>query len=311
MSIMASNNVNLFGYHKFFLKLKNLHDSSLLPNKIIFEGNNGIGKSTFVYHFINYIFSKNEDYKYNFKDNKISEKNISYNLLIKNSHPNLFIISNDDEKNISQINKVREMINFTNKSSFNNNYKIVLIDNIELLSINSINALLKVIEEPNSNLYFFLIHNSNVKILNTLNSRCIKFRMFLSSSEKFKVIENLINNDFYSNLNIDFKSSYDTPGQILNLQTFFKEENINENISIEEFLNLIIKKSLYKKNSFVKKNLPNFIELYFKKKINFLKSKDKIYYYYKYFLLKLNESNKYNLDIDSILIEFKTKFING
>ena len=47
------------------------------------------------------------------------------------------------------------MINFTNKSSFNNDFKIVLIDNIEHLNINSINALLKVIEEPNSNLYFF------------------------------------------------------------------------------------------------------------------------------------------------------------
>ena len=81
--------------------------------------------------------------------------------------------TNDDEKNSGQVNKVREMINFTNKSSFNNEFKIVLIDNVELLNINSINALLKIVEEPNSNLYFFLIHNNNVKILDTLNSKII------------------------------------------------------------------------------------------------------------------------------------------
>jgi len=311
MNLSPSNNLNLFGYNEFFLKLKNLHDKNLLPNKIIFSGANGIGKSTFTYHLINYIFSKNEDNNYNFKDNKISENNYSYKLLVKNSHPNLFVITNDDEKNNSQISKVREMINFTNKSSFNNEFKIVLIDNIELLNINSINALLKIVEEPNSNLYFFLIHNNNVKILSTLSSRCIKFRMFIQSNEKSDIINNLLNNNFYSDLNIDFKSIYNSPGEILTLYNFFKEQNINENISIEEFLNLIIEKNLFKKSLFIKKNLGLFIELYFQKKINFYKSKDKFYNLYKNFLIKINECNRYNLDIESILIEFKGKIING
>ena len=311
MNLSPSNNLNLFGYYEFFLNLKNLHDKNLLPNKIIFSGSNGIGKSTFVYHLINYIFSINEDNKYNFKDNKISENNYSYKLLAKNCHPNLFIIANDHEKNNGHIGKVREMINFTNKSSFNDQFKIVLIDNIELLNISSINALLKVIEEPNKNVYFFLIHNNNVKISDTLNSRCIRFRMFLQSSEKLNIINNLLNNNFYSDLNIDFKSIYNSPGEILMFYNFFKEQNINEKISIEEFLNLIIDKSLFKKSLFIKKNLGIFFELYFQKKINFYKSKDKLYNLYKHFLFKINECNRYNLDIESILIEFKGKIING
>ena len=61
MNLSPSNNLNLFGYNEFFLNLKNLHDKDLLPNKIIFSGTNGIGKSTFVYHLINYIFSKDEE----------------------------------------------------------------------------------------------------------------------------------------------------------------------------------------------------------------------------------------------------------
>ena len=69
MNLSPSNNLNLLGYSEFFLSLKNLHDKNLLPNKIIFSGANGIGKSTFVYHLINYIFSKNEVNKYNFENN--------------------------------------------------------------------------------------------------------------------------------------------------------------------------------------------------------------------------------------------------
>ena len=36
----------------------------------------------------------------------------------------------------------------------------MLIDNIETLNINSINALLKILEEPNENINFILISNN-------------------------------------------------------------------------------------------------------------------------------------------------------
>ena len=50
------------------------------------------------------------------------------------------------------------MINYINKSSFNNIPRFILIDNIEHLNKNSTNALLKIIEEPNNNVFFILIH---------------------------------------------------------------------------------------------------------------------------------------------------------
>ena len=40
------------------------------------------------------------------------------------------------------------MINFCNKSTFNNHEKIVLINNLDKLNKNSVNALLKIVEEP-------------------------------------------------------------------------------------------------------------------------------------------------------------------
>ena len=311
---MISNftyNEKLYGLENEFLEMVNLYENNKLPNKILLSGLKGTGKCTLAYHLINYFLSRFDNEKYSIENFSININSSTFKLLQNGSNPNFHIIDIKPEKKNIDINQIRELIIKLNKSSFNDKPRFILIDNIELLNINSINALLKIVEEPNSNLYFFLIHNNNVKILDTLNSRCIKFRMFLQNSEKLEIINNLLNNNFYSELNADFKTMYNSPGEILKLYNFFKEQNINDSISIEEFINLIIEKNLFKKSLFIKKNLGAFIELYFQKKINFYKSKDKFYNLYKYFLFKINECNKYNLDIESILIEFEGKIING
>jgi len=310
MNILPSNNKNLYGYKEIFTNLKELFDNNCLPNKIIFSGEKGIGKSTFAYHLTNYIFSLSEENKYDFENNCVDVNNYSYNLILKNTHPNFFLISNDADKNNIQISKIREMINFTNKSSFNNLCKIIIIDNIELLNTNSVNALLKIIEEPNNNIFFFLIHNNKKQILDTLKSRCIKYNLFLESEEKKVVINSLSFNDFYSDLNIDFKNIYNTPANVSILNDIFKSNDIDQSISIDDFLKLIINKSLYKKDANIRDNLSFFFELFFIKKINFLYSNEKFYYFYKYFLKKLNDYRLYNLDLESILIEFNGKLLN-
>jgi len=311
MYLNPSNNKNLYGYKDLFLTFTNLYKNNFLPNKIIFSGNKGIGKSTFVYHLINYVFSINENNKYNLNENVILDNNNSYKLISKNIHPNFFLISNDDDKSNIQVSKIREMISFTNKSSFNNDPRIILIDNVEYLNINSINALLKVIEEPNNNLYFFLVHDSKIKILDTLNSRCIKFNFFLDSSEKDEIIKKLLDDNFYNNLNNDYRNIYNSPGDLFLLFDFFTNNEIDPSISITDLLKLIISKKLFKKDIFIKNNLTFFIELYFNKKINIFNSKDEVYSLYKYFLSKISDCNKYNLDIENVLIEFNGKIING
>ena len=155
MNIEPINNKSLYSYKEIFSSLIELFNNNRLPNKIIFSGEKGIGKSTFAYHLTNYIFSHSEKNKYDLENNCIDENNYSYSLILKNAHPNFFLISNEADKKNIQISKIREMINFTNKSSFNNLCKVILIDNIEFLNTSSVNALLKVIEEPNNNIFFF------------------------------------------------------------------------------------------------------------------------------------------------------------
>ena len=49
--------------------------------KFYYQARKGIGKCTFAYHLINYVLSKDEDYSYDFKNNKIKSENKSFKLI--------------------------------------------------------------------------------------------------------------------------------------------------------------------------------------------------------------------------------------
>ena len=51
----------LLSFKENFKELVNLSLSNNLPNKLLFSGNKGIGKSTFAFHLINYLFSYDEE----------------------------------------------------------------------------------------------------------------------------------------------------------------------------------------------------------------------------------------------------------
>ena len=158
--IEPSNQTRLFGLNKIMTQLVNLQNKNNLPNKILLSGQKGLGKSTLAYHFINYTLSKDEEYKYDLSNFVINAENRSFKTVLNNSNTNFKLIdSNFDKKNID-INQIRELIRSLNKSTFNEKPRFILIDNIELLNLSSINALLKTLEEPSHNIYFILINNN-------------------------------------------------------------------------------------------------------------------------------------------------------
>ena len=63
--------LKLYALDKIFNFCKNLFEQNRLPNKILFSGQKGIGKSTLCYHISNFILSKNEEYPYNIKEKEI------------------------------------------------------------------------------------------------------------------------------------------------------------------------------------------------------------------------------------------------
>ena len=176
--------LSLYGYEKNFNIFKELLKKNYLPNVILLNGQKGIGKATFAYHFINYLLSLNEDCNYSLSNFKINPENKSYKLILNNSHPNFFLLEKFQENENIKIDQVRNLINFLNKTAYSKGVKIVLIDGAEVLNINSSNALLKALEEPSINTFFFIINDNSKKIIDTIKSRCIEFKIFLIKKRK-------------------------------------------------------------------------------------------------------------------------------
>ena len=57
MNIDPSNQTKLYGHENHMNSLLKLYKKDYLPNKILFSGEKGVGKSTLAYHLINFIFS--------------------------------------------------------------------------------------------------------------------------------------------------------------------------------------------------------------------------------------------------------------
>ena len=306
MNLLSKNQLKLYGLESNLNELIKLYDDNKLPNKILLSGQKGIGKCTLSYHLINYILSKDEEFPYDTISSSINKDNRSYKLIQNGSNMNFALIDVlADKKNID-ISQIRDLILMLNKSSFNTKPRIVLIDNIEFLNISSVNALLKILEEPNDNIYFILINN-NKEILETLKSRCLNFKISLSHETSLEISNKIVEKNILGIINQDLINYYFTPGQIYNLVKFSSKHKIELlKFNLNEFILLLIENSFYKKDQFIRLFLYELIELYFVTKI----SLNDISFCSR-FLEKINNVKKFNLDEESLFLEFKSKVLNG
>jgi len=299
------NQLKIIGYDKYFKSFKGLFESNKLPNVVLLSGPKGIGKATFAYHFINYLLSYHEDDAYSLKDFEINSNNKSYKLLRDDIHPNFFLLDNVSNESTIKIDQARSLLKFLNKSTYSRDLKIVMIDNIENLNLNSSNALLKALEEPNNNTFFFLIYNNASKILNTIRSRCLEFKFFFNLPERKRIFAEISKtyNLKYDVNNIGDIFYYDTPGNLLKYFSILNDSNIdiiNDKLSCVYYL---IEKYKNKQDHELLKFASFFVEQFYNQLSlnnsqhlsNYNRNKFKI-------LDFINNTIKFNLDKKNLLI---------
>ena len=285
--------VNLVGHELILSNFVSLYKNNKLPTKILLSGEKGIGKSLLVKHFLIDIL---EDEK-------------SKNLIDNETHTNILNINKKDSKKNIEIDQIREIIKFTNQSSFNNKSRFVIVDDVEYLNLNSSNALLKSLEEPNINVYFFLIYNSDKNILDTIKSRCLEYKINLKFNDVRLIVNNYFNEKIYENINKSLINYYSTPKFLISLIIYLKENDLSiSDTNINELIKNIIDNKHYDKQAFAKEYLNYIIELFFYNHINTTKRitfKLKNYYYSKF-----ENVRKFNLDYESFFLEFKDKLLS-
>ena len=70
------------------------------------SGPKGIGKSTLAFHFVNYVLTINETFKYDIQNFNINNDSPEFKTIKNKSNTNLIIIDVNDEKKLIDIIKL-------------------------------------------------------------------------------------------------------------------------------------------------------------------------------------------------------------
>ena len=291
------NSSNLFGLDKNFEFISKLYSKQNLPQVLMLTGNKGSGKSTLINHFLHSIFdTKNYD-----KNNLIIlENSFLLKQLQNNIFPNVVYVKGDDFKSV-KIEDIRSLKSKILQSTISNKDRFIIFDDAELFNQNSLNALLKIIEEPSKKNYFFLINNKSKPLLDTIRSRSIEFKIILGEDQRLEIINKLVST-LKLELILDPKASKLTPGNFVKFNYICLEYDIIPAHNLVKNISLLL--NLYKKNKeilFI--NVLFFIvDYYFDhlKDIN-LNKNGKIFEIKKYILNNLNNFILYNISQNSLI----------
>ena len=215
----------LFFLTKYLDNFGKLVETENFPKTSMFTGNKGQGKYTLISHL---LFSIKDD-KYDNNNYQINKNSKFYNSFYSGINTNFICI----DSSLIKIEDIRELkINILSKK-INNEKRFIVFDDIDLINLNCANALLKIIEEPLNNDYFFLINNKTQNLIETIKSRCIEFKIDMN----FKGLNNNIQ-EFLKTFElkplIDFDHNLLTPGLFLRFNQIMYEYNLDLNDTIYE-----------------------------------------------------------------------------
>ena len=177
-----------------------------------------------------------------------------------------------------------------------------------MFNINSLNALLKIIEEPNKNNYFILINNKKKALSDTIKSRCNEFHIILNQNKRNNIINQLM--DYFNQQKVIRNDLVNvSPGNFLYLNYFF----FNNKIDFEdEFIkNLKFLLNLYKKDrDILFKDILIFFTEYHLQILRTKKLYDQkqLIYIRNNIVKNINEFFIYNLNTDTFIKSIETKF---
>ena len=88
------------------------------------------------------------------------------------THPDLYWLEPEKTGAPIRIDAIRQIIAPINECAHQGGAKVIVLQQAGRLNLNAANALLKVLEEPAPNTYFFLLDEQITQLLPTLRSRC-------------------------------------------------------------------------------------------------------------------------------------------
>jgi len=293
----TKNSLELFDLKENFKFMSELYSKKKLPNILMFTGDKGSGKCTLINHFLYSIFDIDN---YDPKTFSISENSSFLKQFQNNIFSNIIYINGADYKSV-KIEDIRNLKKQILQSTISKKDRFIIFDDIELFNQSSLNALLKIIEEPSQKNYFFLINNKEKPLIETIKSRTLEVKIILNEKQRLEIINQLVNLHKLD-LILDPKSSQLSPGNFVKFNFICKEYDILPTNNFEKNLSLLL--NLYKKTKDILIiNLLFYLTDQYLKNIkdkNLLKN-DKIFEIKNYIFDNLNNFIFYNINQKSLI----------
>lgn len=163
---------------KNLIKNKNIHQSYII------SGPSGVGKTSLAKLLIKCI---NCEIKITYTPCGICQTCISID-----KNKNIESIEIDVASN-TKVDDIKEFIDVAKYKNSKNRYRTFILDECHMLSQNSFNYLLKILEEPYKNTIYILITTQIEKIPKTIISRCIEIQLNNLTKNKIKeFLKNLL-----------------------------------------------------------------------------------------------------------------------
>ena len=296
----------LFGLENEFNFLKKMISSDKFPKTLMLTGNRGVGKSTMISHLMHYYFDKKT---YNENENTFANESFFLNQFIENLFPNILYLNGSDYRNV-RIDDIRKIINDLNKSPIKKDKRFIILDDIDSFNKNSLNALLKIIEDPGKNNFFILINNKSNKLLNTIKSRSIEIKIMINNQDRLSISTSLLK---YFNQDRIFDENLvsSTPGNFLRFNYIFNNNSLDINEKFLTNFSNILKIYKKEKDIFYKEMLLFFVEYNFQKlKSQGILNNEKIIEKKLMILQNINDFFLYNLNQNTLLSNLEENYFD-
>lgn len=201
-------NALLFGHNRIEEKLLELYNAERFPHGIILSGSRGIGKETLAFRLARFLLSRkiadpNQNSMFADEAPQIPVETLaldpdetSFRHVASGGHPDLLTIERGFDKagkikNTLDVEQIRKIAPFMRMTAAYGGWRVVVINDADMMNRNAQNALLKVLEEPPKHTVLILITHRLGTLIPTIRSRTQTFSMSAPPVSDFQKILSL------------------------------------------------------------------------------------------------------------------------
>lgn len=168
----------VIGHNAVIAKFLHSRASGRFQHAWLFEGAKGVGKATAAVNLAAFVLGATEQNtrgEFAVQDGEVVQH------LIAGSHPDFRVLRKSDHESGKPrqdipVEDIRKLSSFFSLKPALGGYRVAIIDSLDELNPNGMNALLKTLEEPPKNCLLILVHHGQSGLLPTIRSRCQRLR---------------------------------------------------------------------------------------------------------------------------------------